>query len=126
MSFSTQLKGATRRISEDMDKTRRAVVIKLFSAVIKDTPVAIGLLRGNWQTTIGNPATQVIGRIDKTGALSIADAEKKTNASKPGQTVWLSNNLPYAYRIEYEGHSHTKAPEGMVRKNVARISRIVA
>ena len=37
--------------------------------------------------------------------------------------VYLTNNLPYAARIEYDGWSHTKAPEGMVRKNVIRITQ---
>jgi len=35
----------------------------------------------------------------------------------------MSNNLPYAYKIEYDGWSHTKAPKGMVRKNFIRISQ---
>lgn len=46
-------------------------------------------------------------------------------ASKPTDVMYLRNNLPYAYRIEYEGWSKVKAPEGMVRRNVARFRRIL-
>jgi hypothetical protein len=37
-------------------------------------------------------------------------------------TVYLTNNLPYASRIEF-GYSKVKAPEGMVRKNIIRITQ---
>ena len=42
-----------------------------------------------------------------------------------GSYTLLTNNMPYAYRIEFEGYSKTKAPEGMVRKNVARFRQLL-
>lgn len=40
--------------------------------------------------------------------------------------MFFTNNLPYAERIEYDGWSRFKAPQGMVRKNVVRWDDIVA
>ncbi|NTX09022.1 hypothetical protein, partial [Myxococcus sp. CA040A] len=43
--------------------------------------------------------------------------------SKLGDTVYVTNNLPYARRLEF-GHS-AQAPRGMVRVTVARLREIL-
>ena len=37
-------------------------------------------------------------------------------------SFYLTNNSPYAERIEYEGHS-TQAPDGMVRINAIKFQQ---
>ena len=123
MSFSAQLSRFSRKTTDGLDRTRRIVIIKLFSAVIQDTPVLSGRLRGNWQTSIGSPVTSVIGVRDMGAA--VAEVQSKAQQSQLTDTVFLRNNLPYAYRIEFDGWSHTKAPQGMMRRNVARFQRIL-
>lgn len=123
MSFSAQLSRFSRKTTDGLDRTRRIVIIKLFSAVIQDTPVLSGRLRGNWQTSIGSPVTSVIGVRDMGAA--VAEVQSKAQQSQLTDTVFLRNNLPYAYRIEFDGWSRTKAPQGMMRRNVARFQRIL-
>lgn len=123
MSFSAGLRRFSRRTEDSLDRTRRTVIIKLFSAVIKDTPVLSGRLRGNWQTTINSPATGVIGVRDE--AAAIAEVQRMAAQSKGSDVVILRNNLPYAYRIEFEGWSKVKAPQGMMRRNVVRFRRLL-
>lgn len=123
MSFSADLRRFNRKTKDSLDRTRRIVIIKLFSAVIKDTPVLSGRLRGNWQTTINSPATGVIGIRDE--AAAIAEVQAMAQRSKGSDVVILRNNLPYAYRIEFDGWSKVKAPQGMMRRNVARFQRIL-
>lgn len=123
MSFSAQLSRFSRKTTDGLDRIRRIVIIKLFSAVIQDTPVLSGRLRGNWQTSIGSPVTSVIGVRDMGAA--VAEVQSKAQQSQLTDTVFLRNNLPYAYRIEFDGWSHTKAPQGMMRRNVARFQRIL-
>ena len=125
MSFASQLGRFSGKTKRNLDAARRAVAIKLFSAVIMDTPVLTGRLRGNWQTSINSPVTGEIDREDASGAEAIKQVESMVGASKPTDVMYLRNNLPYAYRIEYEGWSKVKAPEGMVRRNVARFRRIL-
>lgn len=124
MSFSADLRRFNRKTKDSLDRTRRIVIIKLFSAVIKDTPVLSGRLRGNWQTTINSPATGVIGVRDE--AAAIAEVQSKVVQSKGSDVVILRNNLPYAYRIEFDGWSKVKAPQGMMRRNVARFQRLLS
>lgn len=123
-SFAAQI-GAFRVGSlQAADRVRRAITLKLFGAIIMDTPVDTGRLRGNWRTAVAAPN---LVTTDNT-AVGVAQAELQANLGDgvgKDVTVFCANNLPYAYRIEYEGWSHTKAPEGMVRRNVARISNLV-
>lgn len=123
MSFSADLRRFGRKTKDSLDRTRRIVIIKLFSAVIKDTPVLSGRLRGNWQTTINSPATGVIGIRDE--AAATAEVQRMAAQSKGSDVVILRNNLPYAYRIEFDGWSKVKAPQGMMRRNVARFRRLL-
>lgn len=114
-------KGTTAKIQ----RIRRGVTIKLFNAVILDTPVDTGRLRGNWQLTEVAPAVGELEIEDKSGGATIAKVQSGVMASEGENALFLTNNLPYAHRIEFEGWSHTKAPEGMVRKNIARFNRLI-
>ena len=125
MSFSTQIAEFGPRAAARINDIRRGVTMKLFSAIILDTPVDEGTLRANWQCTLDAPATGTLERQDKSGRIPIAEAQTVTNASDGDTPVFLTNNLPYAVKIEFEGWSHTKAPEGMVRRNVVRFGRLI-
>lgn len=119
MSFSTDMTKIAARLQSNIEEAARGTIIELFRAVIQDTPVDTGRLAGNWQTTVSTPAAGEVNR-DK-GA---AEAEATLTVKKPG-VYWLTNNLPYAQRIEFDGHSSVKAPQGMVRINLRRITAIL-
>lgn len=74
-----------------------------------------GRFRGNWQVTFDSPAVGETGRIDKSGAETMADGSTMIETFKVGMvdTIYFSNNVPYAVPLEF-GHS-TQAPHGMVR-----------
>lgn len=121
MSFRKDLQIFYHGSAEAAERTARAIKIELFSSTIADTPVLSGRARGNWQTTEGQPAIGTIERLDKSGARARKEVMDKVT---PGDgTSILTNNLPYIAQLEYG--SSQKAPEGMMRKNVARIERIV-
>ncbi len=123
MSFTADLKRIAKDMGETVENLAQATFIELFSAVIADTPVDEGRLRGDWQSTKGSPAAGQAGRIqkEKTG---VATAEAHAVIGKPG-LYYLTNNMPYAARIEFDGHSGTKAPRGMVRINAKRVAQIL-
>ena len=99
-------------LNREIDQVVRAIKINTFNGVIRDTRVRTGRLRGNWQTTTGQPASKQIERLDKTGVESMQEVSKTV---KSDTIDWLTNNLPYA---EYwEGR------DGMIDKNVARLQR---
>ena len=123
MSFSDDVASFAKKTGASIDETSRAIVLELFSSVVKDTPVDTGRARGNWQTSMGNPASGTIDREGESGALSEISSE--VSGFGAGKVIYLTNNLPYIYRLEFDGWSD-QAPQGMLRKNVARIQQIVA
>lgn len=122
-SFSAVVSSFKSDAINACQETRKAATIELFKSVILDTPVSEGRLRGNWQATTNNPATGQLDIYDQNGGGTVIIAVNTVNKSLDDQTLYLANNLPYALRIEY-GHSD-KAPAGMVRRNIARISRLI-
>lgn len=122
MTFASDMAKFAKLTNSSLDETGRAIALELFSSVIKDTPVDTGRARGNWQTSIGTPKESEIDR-DGSGP-ALAEAARETSRFGMGKVIYLANGLPYIYRLEYLGWSK-QSPEGMVRKNVARIQSIV-
>lgn len=118
MAFADDVRRFAVKAGDSSDKIVRAVTLSLFNGIIRDTPVDTGRARGNWQTTVGQPAS---GEIDRLGAsAAIAEVEAKTPPGA-GQETYLANDLPYIE--ELEKGSSKQSPEGMVRRNIDRIER---
>lgn len=108
---------AVKLVKQKSEKGARAIALQLFAAIIKDTPVDTGRLRGNWQTTIAQPASGSFPNSkDKNGTVAGAAMKEKVTQWKLNTSIFLTNNLPYAKAIE-GGHS-TQRPYGMVKTNV--------
>jgi hypothetical protein len=122
MSFSAAVAKYGITSLDKVDKIRRASILDLVGLIIEATPVDTGLLRGNFQASINSPVTSATDRKDKVGGEVIAEA--MANLGSLADIFFLTNNLPYVERIEYEGFS-AQAPEGMVRINAARWAEIV-
>jgi len=123
MGFSDDIRKARKQMIDDADEYRQAVTISLFNSVILDTPVDTGRLRGNWQTSEGEAKTGEVNRLDKSGGEATTEAQQVVQSSNPDTVVHLTNNLPYATKMEFGGSD--QSPQGMVRKNVARIEQIL-
>lgn len=124
-TFSAQISQFSKGTRTRIETIRRGVTLKLFNAVILDTPVLTGRLRGNWRISEGNPILDTSDRVDPSGAGVMREVEAAVAASTGDTSLFLSNSLPYAARIEYDGWSHTKAPQGMVRRNVRRFNALI-
>lgn len=118
-SFALELKRFSEKYEEEAGEMIQGVEIKLFSAIILDTPVDTGRLRSNWMVSFDNPLFESTLDVDPTGQQTIAEMQSKVLERQSGRLTWFANNLIYAIPIEY-GHSKVKAPEGMVRRNVVR------
>lgn len=122
MSFASDIATFAKLTNTSLDETGRAIALELFSSVIKDTPVDTGRARGNWQTSLGAPKN---GEVSRNGdGPALAEVASETAKFGMGKLIYLANNLPYIYRLEFDAWSK-QAPSGMARKNVARIQSIV-
>ena len=81
-----------------------------------------GRFRGNWQVTFDRPAVGAIDRVDKAGAATLAAGREVLAHYDSGEygSIWFTNNVPYAQRLEY-GWSK-QAPAGIVRVVAAEIN----
>ena len=121
-TFSLKINEYVESSLKDMGELHKAIILELFTSVILDTPVLEGRLRANWIISSSAPADGTFDLTDADGTTTKRKVEDHITKLPDDLdfSVYLTNNLPYAYRIEYDGYSG-KAPEGMVRKNFARI-----
>jgi len=122
-TWSIPLDRLAAKAGEEIERVGRKATFMLFDAVQLRSPVDTGRFRGNWQVTKGTPAVGQVGRLDPGGALANAEALKALSLPLGG-VVYMTNNLPYARRLE-NGYSD-QAPAGMVRLSVFEFRRAVA
>lgn len=103
-----------KQAGTNLEDTVLAIKLELFSSVILDTRVRTGRLRGNWQTSTGNPKKNTIERFDKSGSQATREAE--ANITVNG-VDYMTNNLPYA--------AVWNEKDGMIDKNLARLTEII-
>jgi hypothetical protein len=108
---------AVININKRTEKMVRGTIIGCASRIIKRTPVDEGTLRGNWQPSIDRPVNTTINRTDKAGQAVASDIAREGQRLNIGAVFYMTNNLPYAARIEFDGWS-TQASAGMMRIEV--------
>ena len=73
-----------------------------------------GQLKANWNLSVESIDYTTTTDKDPAGGDAVKRAELAIEDYKIGDKVFITNSLPYAYRLEYEGWSG-QAPQGMVR-----------
>lgn len=122
-------------LGKDLDRARlnligytmkqvRGTLYSLCSRVIKESPVDTGRFRGNWQASVNTPLKNEKQARDPSGAGAISNAGSVLQSLDAGETFYLTNNVPYAQRLEF-GYSK-QAPAGMLRINVERVRAALA
>jgi hypothetical protein len=134
--FRANVTKRLKHVEAHVETLVQKTLIDMASSVVRMSPVDTGRFRANWVFGRGayNPTTTEA--IDKSGkpvlpkSATTQTTDRLThdiNAGvKIGQTeiVYITNSLPYAYRLEYEGWSG-QAPAGMVRVTVANFRPII-
>lgn len=107
------------------DDYARAVVLNIDQRLVLKSPVDTGRFRANWNIGNGSVNMMTSEDVDPTGYGQIGQAVAVIKSMIiNGQTIFISNSLPYAYRLEYEGWSK-QAPQGMVRVTLAEINSVL-
>ena len=124
-SFSRDVARFVADTGRDMMSVVRKSAFGVMREVIEKSPVDKGTFVANWQPAIGVVPSGTLELMDPNRTATLAKVEAVTAAMEPGDVAYLANNLPYGPRIEYEGWSKIKAPQGMVRISVQRWQPIV-
>ena len=136
MSFSGQINTFVNKAKGQTVDVPRKSILELYGMIVKATPVG----HKRWWKVKRAPKEYTGGRLRNNWNLSLTDIDETTTTSTNdgvsgakskqrikaynGHTVYLSNHLDYALRVE-RGHSPKQAPHGMVRVSVKRWKRIV-
>lgn len=115
-SFSLQLDDFAKKIKLAPTMVVKRCAFDLFSRIIKRTPVDTGRARASW-TIAANRADRAV---QPQGVASYpVPATPLSLTIQPGESIWISNNLPYITALE-DGHS-TQAPAGMVAVSLVEV-----
>ena len=123
-TFALNLAKQIEAAKEQSELVAKKIMIELFNRVIQKSPVDTGRFRANWNCSIGSPDLSTSQAIDPSGSGAISKATSTVvSYTLNGQSVFLTNNLPYADRLE-NGWSD-QAPNGMVRLSMMEIQNSV-
>jgi hypothetical protein len=122
MSFTSDLRAFSETAINNAEQVYRGSAFRIIRQIIRRTPVDTGRLRGNWQSDLNSPATGTTNRLG--ASASIAEALSVCNSADLSDSIYFTNNLPYAVAIE-NGSSTTQAPRGMVKVTVLEFVRTV-
>jgi len=96
----------------------RKIALDITADVVMMTPVDTGRARANWLPSLQVPNTAITDQTDKSGGKAMSEMAAVASSFQIGDTIWLSNNLPYILKLE-NGHSK-QAPQGMVEVTMSR------
>lgn len=121
-----------KKVSDRWEKVAHDTINTLCYRIVHDTPVGdpvlwsqpppanyqAGTLKFNWQASVDQPKTDFLSGTQEDTATKMADITPIIGAAI-GSVFYMTNNTPYARRIEFTGWS-TQAPAGMLRVNLAK------
>lgn len=126
-SFAQKMRAYSNDIPRQLNVIKQQLAIEFATEVIPATPVRSGRARGNWQAGIGSvPTAQVVGPFGGEGGLnnggrgdnSLGQIQRIVERAKPGQRIYIGNNVPYIERLN-AGHSK-QAPSQFVQAALQR------
>ena len=138
--FADDVKGFDVDTVKKMELVARLVLLRVYSEIIKKSPVLSGRFRSNWAVAIGSipsgtddsdtfPEGDVVG--SDTGPIisaKVSEGEATLFGLNAGDTIYMANNLPYAQVLENgrtTSSGSIQAPNGMVGLTVQEFQEFV-
>jgi len=109
-AFTLALSQFAKNAGEDASNAVRRVVLAVGRQVIERSPVDTGRFRANWYFSKDAPSVAVSNNVT---AKAVHDIDTVQSA-KAGEVFYISNNLPYAYRLEVLGATKARNALGQV------------
>lgn len=114
MGFAADLDRICEGVKEKAMIIIPKVMLDLGGQMVDRSPVDTGRFKSNWMLGLDAMDGATGAAAESSGGSSKTRIAAKLATWKPGQEIWITNSLPYAYRLEYKGWSK-QAPGGMVR-----------
>ncbi len=117
VGFGASIAAFSQKTKVNADKVLRKIALDLLLRLLLESPVDTGRFRANWRVGVNRVDLTVDDRTDLFEAQD--DGMGEIAAAKFGDTIYITNNLPYAEALE-DGHSG-QAPAGWVKLSVEEI-----
>ncbi len=129
-TYLAKMKVNETLVLEACEKVINKTVLDMYKKIIDRTPVGDpslwhypahadytpGHLKASWTISLDGSEVKELGK----GSLNL-----KVNSTTSNKKIEISNDAPYAQRIEF-GHWSTQAPAGMMRVTVAEYTNIIS
>lgn len=124
-SFAKRMRAFAKDIPRQQNEIKKELAIESVLQVVPDTPVLSGQARSNWTASLGSPNNSFIlfGPFTTAGDNAVNRARAVIAGAKPGQDIYLTNNLPYIERLN-NGYSK-QAPAMFFEIAIARAKGIL-
>lgn len=115
------------------NEAAKKVALTIIGDLAYKTPVDTSQAISNWVVTLGRKNSGTIkphfpgisgSSYRASAAETIARAKLAIQSKKPGQVIWITNNLPYIRRLN-EGYS-AQQPAGFVERAIVLGRRVIA
>lgn len=136
--FALDISNFVKKAKGNMHAVVRDIVLDVGTRIVMRSPVGDashwqspppkgyigGRFRANWQYGEGVRPQGTLIAIDPKGNATVVRILAGIKPDAAGKIHWLTNNLPYAQRLEY-GWSKRQAPAGMVGITVTEYQTVV-
>lgn len=126
--FIARMNLRAANVPKEVNRVKRLAALAVDQTVVMATPVDTGRARSNWVVSMAEPSGQVVDpyaplasgkdpfKISETANANAAINQGQEVIAKvtPGQTICVTNNLPYIQRLN-EGYS-AQAPAMFVQQ----------
>lgn len=123
LAFNKQLEGFVEAVTQATTKTLQQIVVEVGTSVVMLSPVLTGRFRGNWQMTVGQPASHTLEATDKDGAATLSALRQMAATLTAGEIGYIVNNLDYGNNVESIGWAVTP-PYAPVRRTLSQFTAI--
>ena len=117
MRFEISLGEWTENVlPEYINEAKKVIALEALTGIVMKNPVDTSRSQSNWNVTIDKPSEDAdYKRFDNNPAGVIARGEADMSRARPGDDIWISNNIHYIVFLEHgtPGGSD-QAPNGFV------------
>ena len=127
MAFAADVSKFVEKTKISADKVLRKIALDGLRGVLLGSPVDTGRFRGSWRVGINRviksvkapPEKKKLAPKQSVDPATLADGSEKIGKAKFGDTIYITNNVVYAQRLE-DGHSK-QAPAGVLKLTAIRV-----
>lgn len=128
-NFGADVSAFVRKTRLRADLVLRKVGFDCYAGIIMATPVDTARARASWHIAVNrtNLATEAPrkskgSRAQGPTGLQTGESAAEMGKAKFGDSIYITNNLPYVVPLEHGYSKQARDPDGMVRKTIVRIA----